>query len=74
MAKVDIGSMFHIGHHNDADGRQSDYLRSAHSRGGNRAFRACVAEKIRGAGGDWRSRRAKLGGAAKSCAGVRRGR
>ena len=70
--KIDVGSLFHIAHHNDPDGRQSDYIRSAHSRGGNKAFRRCVADKTRGHGGDWRAVRMNLASAAKACAGTRR--
>lgn len=75
MAKLNVGSMFHVANGRDAvTGETFQYLRSAHSMGGNRAFRACVAERLRGHGGDARSVRANLAGAAKSCAGTRRGR
>lgn len=75
MAKVNLGGMFHIAYHHDADGVHNGYyLRSAHSQGGNKAFRRCVADKIRGGGGTWRDRRNALASAAKSCAGTRRGR
>lgn len=74
MAKINLGAMFHVATHRDPNGTTSEYLRSAHSTGGNRAFRACVADKTRGHGGDWRAVRMNLASAAKACAGTRRGR
>lgn len=73
MAKVNAGSWFSVANGRDAvSGETYQYLRSAHSTGGNKAFRRCVADKTRGHGGDARSVRANLASAAKSCAGTRR--
>jgi len=72
MAKVNVGSMFHIANGRDAvNGETFQYIRSAHSSGGNRKFRQCIAEKTRGHGGTAVQVRANLAGAAKSCKGVR---
>ena len=74
MAKVNTGSMFHIANGRDAvTGETYQFIRSAHSMGGNKAFRRCVADHTRGHGGDARAVRANLASAAKSCAGTRRG-
>lgn len=70
--KVNMGSMFHLADHHDAvTGEHSTYVRSAHSSGGNRAFRACVRAKASGSGGNAAQRREKFSAAAKSCKGVR---
>lgn len=75
MSKINIGSMFHVASGRDAvTGERFDYLRSAHSSGGNKAFRRCVAERTRGHGGSAESVRANLAAAAKACAGTRRDR
>ena len=72
MAKVNVGSMFHIANGRDAvNGETYQYIRSAHSSAGNKAFRRCVAEKTRGHGGSAAQVRANLASAAKSCKGAR---
>lgn len=73
--KFNLGDMFHGANGRDAvTGEHFNYLRSAHSSGGNKAFRQCVAERTRGHGGSPESVRANLAAAAKACAGTRRGR
>lgn len=69
--KINVGSLWHIARHHDADGRSSEYIRSAHSSGGPVAFRRCVAAKMRGNGGNWQSHRAAFASAASSCKGTR---
>lgn len=69
--KINLGSLFHIARHHDADGRNSEYIRSAHSSGGPVAFRRCVASKVRGQGGDWKQHRAAFAAAAAGCKGTR---
>lgn len=69
--KVNLGQLWHIARHHDADGSNSEYVRSAHSQGGPIAFRRCVADKMRGNGGDWRSHRAAFASAAHACKGTR---
>lgn len=72
MAKVNVGSMFHIANGRDAvNGESYQYIRSAHSSGGNKAFRRCVAEHTRGHGGSAVQVRANLASAAKACRGTR---
>ena len=72
MAKVNVGSMFHIANGRDAvNGETYQFIRSAHSSGGNKAFRRCIAEKTRGHGGSAVQVRANLAAAAKSCKGTR---
>jgi hypothetical protein len=71
MAKINLGSMFSIANGRDAvSGESYQYLRSAHSSGGNKAFRRCVAEKLRGQGGSPIAVRERMASAAKSCQGV----
>ncbi len=70
--KVNMGSMFHLADHHDAvTGEHSTYVRSAHSMGGNKKFRACVREKASGSGGSADQRRERFGSAARACKGVR---
>lgn len=72
MAKVNVGSMFHIANGRDAvTGESFQFIRSAHSSGGNKGFRRCVADRTRGHGGSAASVRANLASAAKACAGTR---
>lgn len=69
--KINVGSLWHIARHHDADGSESEYIRSAHSMGGPVAFRRCVADKMRGHGGNWQQHRSDFASAAKSCKGTR---
>lgn len=72
MAKINVGAMFHVANGRDAvTGETYQFIRSAHSSGGNRAFRACVRSKTQGHGGSPAQVRANLGAAAKGCKGVR---
>lgn len=75
MAKVNPADWFHVANHTDAvTGAHSQILRSAHNMGGNKAFRQCMAEGLRGHGGDARGVRVAFASRAKQCAGTRRGR
>lgn len=72
MAKVNVGSMFSIAQGRDpVSGESFHYIRSAHSTGGNKAFRRCVAERTRGHGGSAAQVRQNLAAAAKACRGTR---
>jgi len=72
MAKIALGEMFHVANHRDPVSRElSTIIRSAHSTGGNKAFRRCVAERTRGHGGSPVQVRQNLAAAAKACKGVR---
>lgn len=72
MAKLNLGSMFSVAGGRDAvSGESYHYMRSRHSGGGNKKFRQCVAEKMRGASGDARTIRERLSSAAKGCRGTR---
>lgn len=69
---VNPGGFWHLADHHDAvTGEHSTYVRSAHSMGGNKAFRRCVADRTRGHGGSAANVRANLAAAAKACAGTR---
>ena len=73
--KVNPGGFWHLADHHDAvSGEHSTYVRSAHSQGGNRNFRRCIAEKTRGHGGSALQVRLNLAQAAKACKGTPRGR
>ena len=69
---LNMGSMWRPATHHDAvTGETSYFVRSAHSSGGNKAFRRCIADKTRGHGGSAVQVRSNLAAAAKSCKGVR---
>ncbi len=70
--KVNPGGFWHLATHRDAvSGETSTYVRSAHSMGGNKKFRACVREKASGSGGSAAQRRERFAAAARACKGVR---
>lgn len=56
---------------NPLTGQTIEIWRKAHPSGGETKFQRCVGSRVRGHGGDIRTRTSNLASAAKACAGTR---